>query len=105
MILLGILLLLVVAAVVGFMVMAGANAPTLIQIPSLNISWTPSALVVFTIGAATLLVLVFAISLIRSGTRRRVAKSQELRRLRRMDAQPRPTTTTVDGGHPLDGPR
>ncbi len=114
MILLGLLLLLVVAAIVLVMVMGGAAVPdqTLIDWPAVGISWGPSALLLFLIGAGTMVLLFVAVAMIRAGTKRRVAKSQELRRLRKMETQ-QARTSGSQGGYttpsttsevPLDGP-
>jgi uncharacterized membrane protein YciS (DUF1049 family) len=106
-ILLGLLLLLVVAAIVLVMVMGGAAVPdqTLIDWPALGISWGPSALLLFLIGAGTMVLLLMA----GAGTRRRVAKSQELRRLRKMENQQARSpqdgyAPATSSEVPLDGP-
>lgn len=110
-ILLGLLLLLVVAAIVLVMVMGGAAVPdqTLIDWPALGISWGPSALLLFLIGAGTMILLLMAVAMIRAGTRRRVAKSQELRRLRKMENQQARSpqdgyAPATSSEVPLDGP-
>lgn len=92
MIIFGLLLLLLVAAIVVVMLMAGDDTVT-IGWDAINLNWTPTALVVFLLGAGTLLLLVLAFAALRSGTRRRVAKSQELRRLRKMDKEAQSTHT------------
>ncbi|MFZ5870472.1 MAG: hypothetical protein ACOYXW_08110, partial [Actinomycetota bacterium] len=81
MILLAVLLLVLVAAIVLFVVVAG-TAPVLLEWEELNLAWEPSALVVFLLGAVTLLLAVLALGMIRAGTRRRVERRRELKRLR-----------------------
>lgn len=86
MIVLGLVLLLVVVAVVVVMVMAGGN-PVNIGWDVLNLNWAPTALTVFLLGAATLLVLVIAFAALRTGMRRGSAKRAELNRLRKIESQ------------------
>lgn len=95
MILIGLLLLLVVVLIVVVMVMAG-NETVLIGWDALNIAWTPTALVVFLLGAGTLLLLVLAFAALRAGTRRRVAKGQELKRLRKLESEQTGPTRTAE---------
>ncbi len=95
MIVFGLLLLLLVAAVVVIMVMAGSGHVT-IGWDAINLHWEATALMIFVLGAVSLLVLVLAFACLRNGTRRRFAKGRELRRLRKIESnQPaRPTAMT-----------
>lgn len=86
MILLAVLLLVLVAAIVLFVVVAGTE-PVLLEWEQLDLAWKPSALVVFLLGAVTLLLAVLALAMIRAGTRRRVERRRELKRLRAVEKE------------------
>lgn len=94
MIIVGLLLLILAAAIIIVMVMAGGNTVN-IGWDALNLNWSPTALVVFLLGAVTLLLLVVAFGALRAGTRRKVAKGQELRRLRKLEAERAATPATT----------
>ena len=87
MIVLGVLLLIAVAVVAVFVVIAGTGQQTRLTSDLLNLDWRPSVLLVFLLGALCLLVAVLALSLIRRGTRRRVEQRRELKRLRNAERE------------------
>jgi len=82
MLVLGLILILLAVAVVAVVALGGGNDPTALEIGFIEASMSTFA--VFLLGAATLLLLVFGASLVRSGTRRagqRRKDSKELSRL------------------------
>lgn len=99
MVVLALLLLVVVAAVVVFVLVTGTTGTVDLTWEQLNLSFAPSPLVLFLLGAATLLLAVVALGMLRSGGRRGMAKRRELKRLRRIEKE---QGTTADG-RPADG--
>lgn len=87
MIVLAVLLLVLVAAVVVFIAVAGAGEPVLLTWDALNLRWEPTALLVFAAGAVTVVALGLALALLRSGARRSSDKRRELKRLRRAEQE------------------
>jgi hypothetical protein len=87
MIVLAILMLVVVAAVVVFMLVTGATTSVPLEWDALSLSWAPSALVVFLLGALTLCLAELALAMLRGGTRRKIERRRELRRLRRVEKE------------------
>jgi hypothetical protein len=87
MIALAVLLLIAVAAVVVFVLVTGTTATAPLVWESLNLSWTPSVLVVFLLGVLTLFVAEVALALIRGGTRRTIERRRELKRLRQVEQE------------------
>ncbi|MFP5334719.1 MAG: hypothetical protein ACLGIV_05330 [Actinomycetes bacterium] len=87
MIVLALLLLVVVAAIVLFVVVSGSTETVRLEWDDMNLAWAPSALVVFLLGAVTLLLAVLALGMIRGGTRRKVEQRRELRRLREVEKE------------------
>lgn len=82
MIVLGMVLVLVGIVVVLAAIFAGSAAPATLELGFLSID--TSVLGVFLVGAATLLVLVAGLELVRTGARRSYARRKELREARRM---------------------
>ncbi len=91
MLILGVLLLVIVAIAVVIMVMGGDQSVT-IAWEAVRLDWHPTVLMVFLLGAATLLLLVLAFACLRAGFRRSAAKRRELRRLRQLDTGPTPVS-------------
>ena len=87
MIVLALLLLLAAAALVAYILLTGSTATVLLASDELNLSWEPSALLVFLLGALTLLLVVVALGLLRGGTKRQVSKRRELKRLRQVEQE------------------
>ncbi|HET7328664.1 MAG TPA: hypothetical protein VFJ14_15425 [Nocardioidaceae bacterium] len=86
MIVLGLVLVVVAAIVVLAAVFGGSNAPASLDLGILDLDIT--SLGVFLLGAATLLVLVTGLQLVRTGARRGYARRKQLREARRVvDAQ------------------
>lgn len=87
MVVIAVLLLVVVAAVVVFVVVAGTTGTVTLEWDQLNLFFEPSPLVLFLLGAATLLLAVVAIAMLRAGSKRSMAKRRELKRLRRLEGE------------------
>lgn len=87
MVVLALLLLVVVAAVVVFVLVTGTTGTVELTWEQLNLSFAPSPLVLFLLGAATLLLAVLALGMLRSGSRRGMAKRRELKRLRKIEQE------------------
>ncbi|HZI96754.1 MAG TPA: hypothetical protein VFD41_04425 [Actinomycetales bacterium] len=87
MIVLALLLLIAVVALVLFILVTGASETVLLESDQLNVSWEPTALVVFLLGAVTLLLAVIALGLLRGGTKRKVEQRRELKRLRKVEKE------------------
>lgn len=87
MVVLALLLLVVVAAVVVFVLVTGTTGTVELTWEQLNLSFAPSPLVLFLLGAATLLLAVVALGMLRSGSRRGLAKRRELKRLRKIEQE------------------
>lgn len=101
MVVIALLLLIVVAAVVVFVVVTGSSGTVTMEWEQLNFFFAPSPLILFLLGAATLLVAVLAIAMLRSGSRRSLAKRKELKRLRRLEGEnggPVPAGATTNHG-------
>ncbi len=99
MIVIAVLLLIVVVAVVVFVVVTGSSGTVTMEWEQLNFYFAPSPLVLFLLGAVTLLVAVVAIAMLRSGSRRSLAKRKELKRLRKLEGEnggPVPAGATAD---------
>lgn len=94
MIVLAVLLLLAVALVTVFLLVAGVDATVPLEWDALNLSWSASPLVLFLLGAVTLLAAMVALGLLRSGTRRKVGKRREIKRLRKVEKEQATTTGT-----------
>ncbi len=94
MVVIALLLLIVVVAVVVFVVVTGASGTVTLEWDQLNMFFEPSPLVLFLLGAATLLLAVVAIAMLRSGSRRSMAKRRELKRLRRLEGEQGTTPAT-----------
>ncbi len=107
MVVIALLLLVVVVAVVVFVVVTGASGTVTLEWDQLNMFFEPSPLVLFLLGAATLLLAVVAIAMLRSGSRRSMAKRRELKRLRRLEGEHgtpvAPGTATATRGDQPDG--
>ena len=103
MVVLALLLLVVVAAVVVFVLVTGTTGTVELTWEQLNLSFAPSPLVLFLLGAATLLLAVLALGMLRSGSRRGMAKRRELKRLRKIEQErsttPDSRTGTTDPAH------
>lgn len=87
MIVLALLLLVAAAVLVVFIVVTGRTQTVDLTWEALNLSWAPSALVVFLLGALTLLLVVLALGLLRGGTKRKVEQRRELKRLRGVEKE------------------
>ena len=83
MIVLALIALLVAAAAVVFMVVRGINQD--VPFSFFAGDFTTNPLTIFIAGAVTLFLVLFALSLIRRGTRRRVAQRREIKRLRKVE--------------------
>lgn len=94
MIILALLLLLLVAAIVVLMVLAGRADTVRLEVPELNIAWEPTPLMIFLLGAATILLVGLALAMIRAGSRRKMAQRREIKELRRQAK----TTPAAGGG-------
>lgn len=102
MVVLALLLLVVVAAVVVFVLVTGTTGTVELTWEQLNLSFAPSPLVLFLLGAATLLLAVVALGMLRSGSRRGMAKRRELKRLRKIEQEQgaTPDGRRTDAGAP-----
>ena len=110
MIILAVLLLVVVAAVVAFVLIGGLEAaPAEMSVGALDVSASP--LWFFVLGAVTLLAAELALALLRGGSRRKLAKRRELKRLREVEAHAAPgagagtTRSSAPPSAPPSGPR
>ena len=83
MIVLALIALLVAAAAVVFMIVRGIHQNVSFSFFAGNFTTNP--LTIFIAGAVTLLLVLFALSLIRRGTRRKVAQRREIKRLRKVE--------------------
>ena len=95
MIVLAVLLLVLSAAIVLYVIVAGATETVSLEWDALNLAWEPSALVVFLLGALTLFLIGLAMALIGNGTRRRMQQRRELKRLRQVERE-RSTSEATD---------
>ena len=105
MIVLALIALLVAAAAVVFMIFRGIHQDVSFSFFAGNFTTNPLA--IFVAGAVTLLLVLFALSLIRRGTRRRVAQRREIKRLRKVEetsvpAQEGRTSAQHGRDHDLD---
>jgi uncharacterized protein HemY len=82
---LALLLLLVVAAVVAAMVLGGTANTIRLDFDPIDLVWQTTPLVVFVVGVATTFVLLLALALFRSASRRRLDQRRELKRLRQAE--------------------
>lgn len=96
MILLAFLLLVLVAAIVVLMVLAGTAPTVRLEIDQLNLAWEPSALMVFLLGAGSVLLLGLALGMIRAGSRRKMAQRREIKELRKQ-AHSSPSSSSGTG--------
>ena len=83
MIVLALIALLVAAAAVVFMIVRGTHQDVPFSFFAGNFTTNP--LTIFIAGAVTLFLVLFALSLIRRGTRRKVAQRREIKRLRKVE--------------------
>ena len=83
MIVLALIALLVAAAAVVFMIVRGIHQD--VRFSFFAGSFTTNPLTIFIAGAVTLFLVLFALSLIRRGTRRKVAQRREIKRLRKVE--------------------
>lgn len=104
MVVLALLLLVVVAAVVVFVLVTGTTGTVELTWEQLNLSFAPSPLVLFLLGAATLLLAVVALGMLRSGSRRGMAKRRELKRLRKIEKEQGTTPDGSRAGTPAAAP-
>ncbi len=84
MIVLALLLLIAAAAMVVFIVVTGSTGEIPLEWDDMNLAFAPSPLVLFLLGALTLLLAVLALGLLRAGTKRSTEKRRELKQLRRL---------------------
>ncbi len=87
MIVLAVLLLLVVALVVLFVVVTGTAPTVSLEWAQINTTVTLTALAVFLLGAACLLVAQLGLSLLLRGNRKNAERRKELKHLRRVEAE------------------
>lgn len=83
MIVLALIALLVAAAAVVFMIFRGIHQD--VPFSFFAGDFTTNPLAIFVAGAVTLFLVLFALSLIRRGTRRKVAQRREIKRLRKVE--------------------
>ncbi len=83
MIVLALIALLVAAAAVVFMISRGIHQD--VPFSFFAGDFTTNPLAIFIAGAVTLFLVLFALSLIRRGTRRKVAQRREIKRLRKVE--------------------
>ena len=87
MIVVALLLLVVAAAAVLFIAVTGSAEPVQLAWDAVNVSWAPTALAVFLLGAACLLVAQLGLSLLLRGNRKSAERRKELKHLRRVEAE------------------
>ncbi len=100
MVVLALLLLFLVVLLVVFMVITGSRGEVPLEWDQLNIAFSPSPLVLFLMGAATLLLAVLALGLLRGGTRRGATKRKELKRLRQIETDRQADEQRAHQQHP-----
>ncbi len=105
MIVLALIALLVAAAAVVFMIVRGIQQD--VSFSFFAGDFTTNPLSIFIAGAVTLFLVLFALSLIRRGTRRKVAQRREIKRLRKVEETSVPaneerTTARHGRDHDLD---
>ncbi|MEO7744984.1 MAG: hypothetical protein ABIV05_02005 [Actinomycetota bacterium] len=105
MIVLALLALLVAAAAVVFMIFRGIHQD--VSFSFFAGDFTTNPLTIFIAGAVTLFLVLFGLSLIRRGTRRKVAQRREIKRLRKVEETAVPvqegrTTARHGRDHDLD---
>jgi uncharacterized integral membrane protein len=91
-IVLAVILLVVVAVLVVLALTSGTTQD--LRYDTFAGSFSTSALWVFVAGAVAGVLALFALSLLRRGTRRRVARRREIKRLRKVEAESGPVPTT-----------
>jgi hypothetical protein len=99
MLVLGIILIVVGAGVLLAVIAWGANDPAVYHAGALNLDL--SVMTVFLLGAATLLVVIIGLGLVRSGlrgARQRRKERKELTRLKQRESQPPGTGGGAPGG-------
>ena len=103
MIILAVLLLAAVAAVVVFVVVAGYDvSPVSMSWGALELDASP--VWIFLLGVVTLLAAELALALLRGGSRRKLAKRRELKRLRDVEAHSGPPASgSAFGGAAMGG--
>lgn len=87
MIVLAVLLLLVVALVVLFVVVTGTTPTVSLEWAQVNTTITLTALAVFLLGAACLLLAQLGLSMLLRGNRKSAERRKELKHLRRVEAE------------------
>jgi hypothetical protein len=102
MIVLGLVLVLLGTVVVLAAIFGGSAAPATLELGFLSID--TSVLGVFLLGAATLLVLVAGLELIRTGARRGYARRQELKEARRVVKEQKRRGRHADHPPPQEAP-
>ena len=112
MIALAIVCLLLAAAVTALMVVVGFTGSVTFAVFAGNV--VTEAFWVFLLGAVTMLIALLGLSLLRRGTRRKVERRREIKRLRKVEQETQPssagqTTSSRTGGTrgaqaPDDGP-
>ena len=103
MIVLALIALLVAAAAVVFMIVRGIHQNVPFSFFAGNFTTNP--LTIFIAGAVTLFLVLFALGLIRRGTRRKVAQRREIKRLRKVEETSMPAQdvrTSARHGHDPD---
>ena len=103
MIVLALLLLVLVAAVVAFVLAQGVDQTALFSADWIGVSWRPSIIVVFLLGALCLFAAELALALMRGGFRRGRERRRELKRLRDAERQRAALHTANDGQHVATG--
>ncbi|CAA9409467.1 MAG: hypothetical protein AVDCRST_MAG35-1347, partial [uncultured Quadrisphaera sp.] len=87
MIVLAVLLLALVAAAVLFVAVTGSTSTVDLVWDAAGVAWAPTALAVFLLGAAVMLLAEAAVGLLLRGGRRTGQRRAELERLRRLEAR------------------
>jgi hypothetical protein len=95
---LGVVIILLVALVTVFAVIASGTVSTGIALTGLGITITARPISLFVAGALSVVLLGVGISLVSRGTRRKAGKRKELKTLRKEHAAPATQTTDNRGG-------
>lgn len=104
MVVLGLVLILVAAAATGFAFLASNVGHSSVGLNAYGVSLGVSPSTIFVAGAASLLLLLLGIALIRRGARRKVKQRREIRQLRRRGTQDGSGSSLGSGSSPGSGP-
>lgn len=98
MIVLAVLLLLAVVALVLVMVLGVSTDVVSVKVDSLGLSLNTSPLTIYLLGVATMALIALAWVMLRTGSKRKLDKRRELKRLRQVDREQ--TTAPTYGSTP-----